>query len=201
MLIDNYDSFTYNLYQYLAELGVHVIIKRNDEISIEDIEKMNPKAVIISPGPGKPEDAGLTVAIIKQFYSKIPILGICLGHQAIGVAFGAKIKQAQHIRHGKKSLIRHKGGGIFQYLSQPLEVMRYHSLVIDEMTLPPYFERLATAMDDGELMAIKHYHYPVYGLQFHPESIGTVDGKTILNQFLKEFRKENEHETASSKIS
>ncbi|MGM8215506.1 anthranilate synthase component II [Bacillaceae bacterium W0354] len=194
LLIDNYDSFTYNISQYLEELGADVIVRRNDEITIDDIEKMNLKGIVISPGPGRPDDAGVSLQVVEHFYTKLPILGICLGHQTIAAAFGAKIIKASSIRHGKKSLIRHKGSGLFQYLPQPLEVMRYHSLVVDSHTLPPYFEKLAIAMDDRELMAIKHYQYPVYGLQFHPESLGTSHGKQILNQFLLELGKENQHE-------
>ncbi|RPF53265.1 anthranilate synthase component II [Aquisalibacillus elongatus] len=200
LLIDNYDSFTYNLFQYLEELGADVLVKRNDKISIEEIKSLQPEAIVISPGPGKPTDAGLSVPIVKHFYQTIPILGICLGHQAIGVAFGAEVKRAKEVRHGKKSLLRHKGSGLFQYLPQPLEVMRYHSLVLDSMTLPPSMTKLAVAMDDGELMAMKHHQYPVYGLQFHPESIGTSDGKRILNQFLLTIRKENVYEHLVKKV-
>ncbi|WP_175614466.1 anthranilate synthase component II [Piscibacillus halophilus] len=200
LLIDNYDSFTYNLFQYLKELGADVVVKRNDQVTIRDIYDMNPEALIISPGPGKPEEAGLSVPIIKEFYHTIPILGICLGHQAIGVAFGAEVKRAKEVKHGKTSRIRHNGSGLFQYLPQPVEVMRYHSLVIDSITLPPTIKKLAVAMDDGELMAIKHQKYPVYGLQFHPESIGTSNGKRILKQFLLTIRKEHEHEQVIKKV-
>ncbi|TFB21824.1 aminodeoxychorismate/anthranilate synthase component II [Filobacillus milosensis] len=200
LLIDNYDSFTYNLFQYLEELGSEVLVKRNDEITLDEINLLEPEAIIISPGPGRPEHAGESVSIIQEFHDTIPILGICLGHQAIGSAFGAEVKRARTVRHGKRSLIKHKGTGLFQYLPQPLEVMRYHSLVIDSLTLPPSFKKLAMAMDDQELMAIKHYKYPVYGLQFHPESIGTADGKRILNNFLLTIRKENDHESFIKKV-
>jgi anthranilate synthase component II len=184
LLIDNYDSFTYNLYQYLEELGESVIVKRNDEITIEEIAALNPNGIVLSPGPGTPKDAGICIDIIQKFYEQIPILGICLGHQAIGAAFGATISKAKEIRHGKTSNIQHNGGGLFQYLPQPLEVMRYHSLVIEKGTLPPILTKAAIAMDDGEIMAIKHREVPLYGLQFHPESIGTVSGKKLLKNFL-----------------
>ncbi|MBB6446360.1 anthranilate synthase component II [Bacillus benzoevorans] len=190
LLIDNYDSFTYNLYQYIGELGEALTVKRNDEITVEDIEQLNPEAIIISPGPGRPENAGNTVEIIKQFYKKIPILGICLGHQAIGYSFGAVIEKAGKIMHGKTSKIRHGEKTLFQSMPQGIEVMRYHSLVIKKGTLPPYFDVLAESADDGEIMALKHCHYPLYGMQFHPESVGTGEGKQLLNNFLSEMRKE-----------
>jgi len=190
LLIDNYDSFTYNLYQYIGELGEKLTVKRNDEITMKDIEKLNPEAIIISPGPGRPENAGNTVDIIKQFYKKIPILGICLGHQAIGYSFGAVIEKAGKIMHGKTSKIQHIEKTIFHSLPQEIEVMRYHSLVIKKGTLPPIFDILAESKDDGEVMAIKHCQYPLYGMQFHPESVGTVEGKQLLNNFLSEMRKE-----------
>ncbi|SET70953.1 anthranilate synthase component 2/anthranilate synthase/phosphoribosyltransferase [Salinibacillus kushneri] len=185
LLIDNYDSFTYNLYQYLGELGKEVMVRRNDQIKVEEILKLKPEAIVLSPGPGYPEDAGGCIDIIKAFYQSIPILGICLGHQAIGAAFDATIKPAEQMKHGKTSSIKHKGEGLFEYISLPIEVMRYHSLVIEENTLPAPFDVTATAMDDGELMAIQHRKYPLYGLQFHPESIGTGTGKRILGNFIK----------------
>ncbi|WP_064091277.1 anthranilate synthase component II [Rossellomorea aquimaris] len=197
VLIDNYDSFTYNLYQYLEELGEDVIVKRNDRISLEEIKQLNPLGIVLSPGPGNPEDAGICIQIIRNFHADIPILGVCLGHQAIGAAFGARIEVAKQIMHGKTSLIKHNGGGVFQYLSQPLEVMRYHSLVIKKGTLPPSIEAVALAMDDEEIMAIKHRKYPLYGVQFHPESIGTLSGKRMIGNFLDEMRKENNRETVS----
>jgi anthranilate synthase/aminodeoxychorismate synthase-like glutamine amidotransferase len=190
LLIDNYDSFTYNLYQYIGELGEALTVKRNDEITVEDIENLNPEAIIISPGPGRPENAGNTVEIIQQFYKNIPILGICLGHQAIGYSFGAVIEKAGKIMHGKTSKIQHSEKTLFQSLPQEIEVMRYHSLVIKKGTLPPYFDVLAESKDDGEIMAIKHCQYPLYGMQFHPESVGTSEGKQLLNNFLSEMRKE-----------
>ena len=179
LLIDNYDSFTYNLYQYLGELGEDLIVKRNDEITLSEIQQLNPEAIIISPGPGRPEDAGECIAIIQQLHSKYPILGICLGHQAIGYSFGATIKKAENIMHGKVSKIHHQATSIFSGLPQEIEVMRYHSLVIKKETLPNEFEVLARSADDDEIMAIKHHEFPLYGMQFHPESIGTKNGITV----------------------
>lgn len=193
LLIDNFDSFTFNLYQYLGELGEDVQVYRNNQLTLKQIEELNPKAIILSPGPGKPEDAGICVEVVKHFYQSIPILGICLGHQAIGYAFGGTIKKAKSIKHGKTSKITHNGG-LFNYLSSPLEVMRYHSLSIDRNSLPQELDCTATAMDDHEIMAIQHRTYPVYGLQFHPESIGTPDGKQILKNFLTEAERMKNNE-------
>ena len=190
LLIDNYDSFTYNLYQYLGELGESITVKRNDELTISEIKEMNPEAIVISPGPGRPEDAGNCVKVIQQLHTNFPILGICLGHQAIGYSFGATITKAERIMHGKVSKIIHNDKGIFQALPQNLEVMRYHSLVIRKDTLPTQFEEIATSTDDHEIMAIKHRDYPLYGMQFHPESIGTESGSVLLKQFLKDIREE-----------
>ncbi|SER90149.1 anthranilate synthase component 2 [Gracilibacillus ureilyticus] len=190
LLIDNYDSFTYNLYQYISELGKEVEVIRNDKISIREIEQMNPQAIILSPGPGTPDEAGICIDVVKQLATKFPILGICLGHQAIGEAFGARVIHAGQIKHGKTSMIRHNNDEMFSYLEQPLEVMRYHSLVIERETIPEELLITATAMDDGEIMAVKHTYLPVYGLQFHPESIGTGKGKKLLNNFFEAIRKE-----------
>jgi anthranilate synthase component II len=199
LLIDNYDSFTYNLYQYIKELGEEVLIKRNDQITLQEIHELKPSGIVLSPGPGTPEKAGICIEIIQNLHASVPILGVCLGHQSIGAAFGANIVIADHIMHGKTSLIRHNGEGLFQYLSQPLGVMRYHSLVIEKESLPPQFEIAALSMDDKEIMAIKHMRYPVFGVQFHPESIGTDTGKKMLNNFIDEMRKENNRETVSAK--
>ncbi|MCA1062984.1 aminodeoxychorismate/anthranilate synthase component II (plasmid) [Cytobacillus spongiae] len=199
LLIDNYDSFTYNLYQYIEELGEDVLVKRNDEITLEEIKKLNPSGIILSPGPGKPENSGVCIPIIQNLHASVPILGVCLGHQAIGTVFGATIEIAGKVMHGKTSLIKHSGGGLFDYLPQPLEVMRYHSLVIKKGTLPPPLETVAMAMDDGEIMAIKHMKHPLFGVQFHPESIGTKTGKKIIQNFINEMRKENNRETISTK--
>ncbi|WP_044336627.1 anthranilate synthase component II [Rossellomorea aquimaris] len=200
LLIDNYDSFTYNLYQYIEELGEEVTVKRNDAISLEEIKELNPAGIILSPGPGKPEDAGICISIIQNLHASVPILGVCLGHQAIGAAFGATIEVAEKVMHGKTSLIKHDGSGVFEYLPQPLEVMRYHSLVIKNGTLPTQLETVALSMDDREIMAIKHMKYPMYGLQFHPESIGTKTGKKIIQNFLVQMRKENNRETLSTEV-
>ncbi len=190
LLIDNYDSFTYNLYQYLGELGEDIVVKRNDHISIADIEQMKPEAIVISPGPGRPENAGICVDVIQNFYERIPILGICLGHQAIGYSFGAKIEKAQKIMHGKTSKLSHTETELFKSLPQQLEVMRYHSLIIQKDTLPATFQVLAKSIDDDEIMAIKHSIYPLYGMQFHPESVGTGAGKQLLENFINQIREE-----------
>ncbi len=197
ILLDNYDSFTYNLYQYLLELGETVEVFRNDRITVEEIRDMQPKAIILSPGPGVPDQAGICMDVIKKLHQQIPILGVCLGHQAIGAAFGARIIQAREIKHGKTSRILHTGEGIFQYMTQPLEVMRYHSLVIEKASLPGQLDILATSMDDQEIMAIKHTIFPLYGIQFHPESIGTKAGKEMIKNFLVEIRKEHSYESIS----
>lgn len=188
LLMDNYDSFTYNLYQYFCEADVEVNVVRNDVITVNEIEKMNPEAIVISPGPGLPKQAGNCIEIIQHFYKQIPILGICLGHQAITEAFGGSLRQAKEIKHGKTSLITHNGKGIFNQLPDPLEVMRYHSYVSNE--LPDELEVVSASMEDDEIMAIRHKEYPVFGVQFHPESIGTTTGKTMILNFLKEIRKE-----------
>lgn len=188
LLMDNYDSFTYNLYQYFCEADVEVNVVRNDVITVNEIEKMNPEAIVISPGPGLPKQAGNCIEIIQHFYKQIPILGICLGHQAITEAFGGSLRQAKEIKHGKTSLVTHNGKGIFNQLPNPLEVMRYHSYVSNE--LPAELEVVSASMEDDEIMAIAHKEYPVFGVQFHPESIGTTTGKTMILNFLKEIRKE-----------
>lgn len=188
LLMDNYDSFTYNLYQYFCEADVEVNVVRNDVITVNEIEKMNPEAIVISPGPGLPKQAGNCIEIIQHFYKQIPILGICLGHQAITEAFGGSLRQAKEIKHGKTSLVTHNGKGIFNQLPNPLEVMRYHSYVSNE--LPDELEVVSASMEDDEIMAIRHKEYPVFGVQFHPESIGTTTGKTMILNFLKEIRKE-----------
>ncbi|MET0959669.1 MAG: aminodeoxychorismate/anthranilate synthase component II [Psychrobacillus psychrotolerans] len=187
LLIDNYDSFTYNLYQQISMLGKDVKVVRNDAITIEELEKLNPEAIIISPGPGTPVDAGVSIDIIQKLYKKYPILGICLGHQSIGAAFGAKIVQAKTIRHGKMSTISYSPQALFKTFEEPISVMRYHSLVIDEESLIDELEILARSEDDNEIMAIKHVDYPLYGLQFHPESIGTEQGSRIMQSFIESF--------------
>jgi anthranilate synthase component II len=201
LLIDNFDSFTYNLYQFLGELGEEVKVYRNNQISLEDIHRLQPEAIILSPGPGRPEDAGICIDLIQTFYESIPILGICLGHQAIGAAFGCEIRRAKTVKHGKTSLINHNSSSIFNYLSSPLEVMRYHSLTIEKDSLHQELESTAYAMDDQEVMAIRHRKFPVYGLQFHPESIGTPSGKQILKNFLLQIEREKENEKLFTPIS
>lgn len=201
LLIDNFDSFTYNLYQLLGELGEEVMVVRNNQLTMEQINTWKPIAIILSPGPGKPEDAGVCVEVIRTFYKAIPILGICLGHQAIGYAFEAEITPAKIIKHGKTSLITHNGKGLFEYLPTPLEVMRYHSLAIGKNNLPFELECTARSMDDQEVMAIQHRVYPLYGLQFHPESIGTPSGKQILKNFLVELEGKRKNEKFFTPVS
>ncbi|MEH6946811.1 aminodeoxychorismate/anthranilate synthase component II [Bacillus sp. JJ634] len=185
LLIDNYDSFTYNLYQYLGEVEQEILVKRNDEITIAEIEALQPTAIVISPGPGRPEEAGVSIDVIQAFHKKIPILGICLGHQAIGAAFGANVIGAKNIMHGKTSVIKSTGTDLFAKQEVEFPVMRYHSLVVERASLPEELEVTATSLDDGEIMALKHQSYPLYGLQFHPESIGTKTGKELLHEFYK----------------
>ncbi|WP_368925233.1 aminodeoxychorismate synthase component II [Proteus mirabilis] len=188
LLIDNYDSFTYNLYQYFCELGAEVVVKRNDEIGLKEIEKMMPSHLVISPGPCTPDEAGISLEAIQRFAGEIPILGVCLGHQAIGQAFGASVIRAREVVHGKNSLIHHNQQGVFKGLNRPLSVTRYHSLVIDATTLPVPFEVTAWSQHDGnvdEIMGIRHRTLPIEGVQFHPESILSEQGHELLNNFLK----------------
>lgn len=201
LLIDNFDSFTFNLYQYLGELGEEITVFRNNQLSMEQIKELNPKAIILSPGPGKPENAGICIELIQTFFHKIPILGICLGHQAIGAAFGGEIIRADLIKHGKTSMISHSGDGLFNGLTAPLEVMRYHSLIIEKSSIPVELQNIAQAIDDQEIMAIRHSQYPVFGLQFHPESIGTPSGKQILKNFLLEIERMRTNEELFTPVS
>jgi len=184
LMIDNYDSFTYNLVQYLGELGERVKVFRNDALSINDIKKLNPEKIVISPGPGRPEDAGISCEVIRQFSGKIPILGVCLGHQAIGYVFGARIVAAKRLMHGKTSRIYHNKRDIFKGISNPFLATRYHSLLVDKKSLPDCLEITAYTVED-EIMGLKHKTYPVWGVQFHPESILTKSGKQLLNNFIK----------------
>ncbi|MBD8027755.1 aminodeoxychorismate/anthranilate synthase component II [Ureibacillus sp. Re31] len=184
LLIDNYDSFTYNLYQQIASLGKNVEVVRNDAISIESIRQLKPEAIVLSPGPGTPKEAGITVTVVKELYKEFPILGICLGHQSIGEAFGGTIVRARNIMHGKLSSINYEEKGLFEKMVGDISVMRYHSLIIDRTTLHQELEIVATSEDDGEIMAIQHKQYPVFGLQFHPESIGTEKGTHLIESFL-----------------
>jgi anthranilate synthase component 2 len=184
LMIDNYDSFTYNLVQYLAELGEDVVVHRNDEISVEQIEKLNPDHIVISPGPCTPNEAGVSVPAIKALAGKIPILGVCLGHQSIGQAFGGRIIHAKQLMHGKTSQIHHHGNSVFTGLPSPFTATRYHSLVIERETLPDCLEITAWT-DDGEIMGVRHKQLAVHGVQFHPESILTEHGHALLKNFLE----------------
>lgn len=188
LLIDNYDSFTYNLYQYFCELGAAVVVKRNDEVQLADIERLSPSHLVISPGPCTPNEAGISLAAISHFAGKLPILGVCLGHQALGQAFGARIVRARQVMHGKTTAICHNNQGVFQGLNQPLTVTRYHSLVIDADSLPACFELTAWTEREGvmdEIMGIRHRTLPLEGVQFHPESILSEQGHQLLANFLK----------------
>jgi anthranilate synthase component 2 len=185
LMIDNYDSFTYNLVQYLGELGQEVRVYRNDEISLEQINALGPDRIVISPGPCTPNEAGISVPLIRRFAGDIPILGVCLGHQSIGQAFGGRIVHAKQLMHGKTSPVHHEGKGVFRGLHQPLTATRYHSLVIERETLPKELEVTAWT-DDGEIMGVRHRRLPVEGVQFHPESILTEQGHELLRNFLGE---------------
>jgi anthranilate synthase component 2 len=184
LMIDNYDSFTYNLVQYLGELGEDVRVYRNDEITLEEIERLNPGRIVISPGPCTPNEAGISVPLIQRLAGRVPILGVCLGHQSIGQAFGGKIVHAATLMHGKTSPVRHEGKGVFRDLPDPLTATRYHSLVIERESLPDCLEVTAWT-DDGEIMGVRHRSLAVEGVQFHPESILTEHGHDLLANFLK----------------
>jgi anthranilate synthase component II len=185
LVIDNYDSFTYNLVQYLGELGEEPIVRRNDAISVEEIGEMHPSAIVLSPGPCTPSEAGITVPVVQRWGSEIPILGVCLGHQAIGEAYGGVVIRARRVMHGKTSRITHDGTGLFDGLPDPLEVMRYHSLIVERSTLPAELEILAVTGDaPDEIQAVRHVSHPVWGVQFHPESVLTQQGKQLLKNFL-----------------
>ncbi|MCS7063696.1 MAG: aminodeoxychorismate/anthranilate synthase component II [Methylacidiphilales bacterium] len=186
LIIDNYDSFTYNLVQYLGELGATVIVKRNDAISVAEIRKMNPVGIVISPGPKRPEDAGVCNEVIAELGQRIPILGVCLGHQCIGHVFGGEIVRAPRLMHGKTSLILHQGESVFAGLPSPFAATRYHSLIVRKETLPECLKITATAdTPDQEIMGLMHKEWPIHGVQFHPESILTEHGKDLLKNFMK----------------
>jgi anthranilate synthase/aminodeoxychorismate synthase-like glutamine amidotransferase len=186
LVIDNYDSFTYNLVQYLGELGADPVVHRNDAITVDEIGALAPSAIVLSPGPCTPKEAGVTVETIQRWGSSIPILGVCLGHQSIGEAYGGVVVRADRVMHGKTSMIEHDGSGVFAGLPSPLEVMRYHSLIVERDTLPDCFDVVAVASDDPtEIHAMKHREHPVYGVQFHPESVMTQHGKALLQNFLE----------------
>lgn len=184
VLIDNYDSFTFNLYQYLGEYA-EVKVVRNDEITIEELRVLKPSGIVISPGPGRPEDAGISVEVAREFGDDIPVLGICLGHQSIAVAYGGNVVRANEIYHGKSSTISVKGNDIFEGISRKIDVMRYHSLVVDRSSLPNELEVIADTVDDHIIMAIRHKTKKIYGLQFHPESVFTPKGKRMIKNFVE----------------
>ncbi|HQN14128.1 MAG TPA: aminodeoxychorismate/anthranilate synthase component II [Quisquiliibacterium sp.] len=184
LMIDNYDSFTYNLVQYFGELGEQVVTVRNDELSLEDIERMGPARIVVSPGPCTPNEAGISVPLLKHFAGKLPILGVCLGHQAIGAAFGGNVVRAREVMHGKTSPIEHTGTGVFRGLPSPYTVIRYHSLAIERASLPDCLEVTAWTAD-GEIMGVRHREHAIEGVQFHPESILTEHGHALLKNFLE----------------
>lgn len=184
LLIDNYDSFTYNLVQYLGELGAEVVVKRNDEISCDDITQMQPERIVISPGPCTPDEAGISVDVIKTFYKKLPILGVCLGHQSLAQAFGGEIVKASEIRHGKTSPVHHDGQTLYKNLPNPFEATRYHSLIVKKESCPEVLQ-VSAWTEDGTIMGLRHKDYPIEGVQFHPESILTIEGKNLLQNFLE----------------
>jgi anthranilate synthase component II len=186
LVIDNYDSFTYNLVQYLGELGAEVLVRRNDAVTVEEVGELAPDAIVLSPGPCTPTEAGVTVPVVRRWGAEIPTLGVCLGHQAIGEAYGGRVVRAGRLMHGKTSRVTHSGEGLFAGLPSPLEVMRYHSLVVESDSLPPELDVVARAQDDQtEIHALKHREHPVWGVQFHPESILTQGGKQLLANFLE----------------
>ncbi len=183
LMLDNYDSFTYNLVQYFGELGQEVVVRRNDQITLDEVQALNPARICVSPGPKSPVDAGLSVALIQHFAGKLPIFGVCLGHQAIGHAFGGRIVRAQEIMHGKVSPITHQGTDLFKGLPSPFNVTRYHSLAIERASLPDCLE-ITAQTEDGEIMGVRHRELPVYGVQFHPESVLSEHGHALLKNFL-----------------
>jgi len=186
LVIDNYDSFTYNLVQYLGELGERPVVRRNDALTLDEVGAIRPRAIVISPGPCTPSEAGISVPLVRRWGGELPILGVCLGHQAIGEAYGARVVRAGRVMHGKTSDVTHAGKGLFEGMPSPLRVMRYHSLIVDRASLPADLEVLAQASDDpDEVHAMRHRDHPVWGVQFHPESVLTVGGKQLLANFLR----------------
>jgi anthranilate synthase/aminodeoxychorismate synthase-like glutamine amidotransferase len=186
-VLDNYDSFTYNLVQYLGEMGQEVVVRRNDQVTIRDIEEIRPERMLISPGPCTPEDAGISIELIRHFAGKVPLLGVCLGHQAMGAAFGGDVVRAKHLMHGKTSMVEHDGKTIFKDVPSPMEATRYHSLIVKRETLPDELEVSAETKDaDGNrvIMGLRHKRYPMEGVQFHPESVLTNHGKQLVRNFL-----------------
>jgi len=185
LVVDNYDSFTFNLVQALQSLGAEVEVHRNDDVSVEGVRAMAPEAVVLSPGPCTPAEAGISVPLIRALSGSVPILGVCLGHQSIGAAFGGVVRRAARVVHGKTSPVSHEGTGLFTGLPRPFQVGRYHSLVVDRPSLPEVLEVTAVSTDDGEIMAVRHRSHPTVGVQFHPESVLTPDGPTLLRNFLQ----------------
>jgi len=184
LVIDNYDSFTYNLVQYLGELGAEIRVRRNDEVTVGEIEAMQPGQIVISPGPGRPEDAGVTLDVIRRFGPTTPLLGVCLGHQAIGMAYGGTVCRANQPMHGKTSAVEHDGKGVFSGITVPFQAGRYHSLIIAGDSVPAELEVAARTREDGTIMGVRHRKYPVHGVQFHPESVLTDEGRRILKNFM-----------------
>ena len=183
LLIDNYDSFTFNLAQYFGELGAPPTVRRNDEITLDEIGELRPERIVISPGPGRPEDAGISVDLVRRFGPNVPVLGVCLGHQSIGIAFGGEVVRAPQLMHGKLSTVQHDGRGVFRGVAQPFTAGRYHSLVVTD-PLPDALEAAART-DDGTIMGVRHKEFPVHGVQFHPESVLTGEGRHLLRNFLE----------------
>jgi len=184
LVIDNYDSFTYNLVQYLGELGAEIRVHRNDAITVDEVARLHPSRIVISPGPGRPEDAGITTEVIRRLGPTTPILGVCLGHQAIGIVYGGIVCRARTPMHGKTSTVEHDGRGVFAGIEGPFEAGRYHSLVISTADVPPVLEVSARTRDDGTIMGVRHRTHPVHGVQFHPESVLTGEGRRLLRNFL-----------------
>jgi len=185
LVIDNYDSFTYNLVQYLGELGADIRVHRNDRVAVDEVVAMHPESIVISPGPGRPEDAGITVELIRRLGPTTPILGVCLGHQAIGMVYGGRVCRASMPMHGKTSAVVHDGKGVFEGISNPFEAGRYHSLIIANDDLPPDLDICARGRDEDVIMGVRHRTHPVHGVQFHPESVLTVEGQRILKNFIE----------------
>ncbi len=191
LVIDNFDSFVYNLAQYVGQLGAEPVVYRNNQVTLREAEQLNPDRIILSPGPGRPEDRkyfGICLDVIKQLSPRVPTLGVCLGHQGIAYAFGGSIVPAKRLMHGKTSLIKHESDGLFNGVENPLRATRYHSLVCRRKSFPKCLQETATSMDDGEIMGLRHREYPIYGVQFHPESILTLEGLKIMRNFLKASR-------------
>jgi para-aminobenzoate synthetase component 2 len=184
LVLDNYDSFTYNLVQYMGELGAEMVIRRNDEITVDEAEALAPERILISPGPCTPQDAGISIALIQRFADKVPLLGVCLGHQAIGAAFGGNVVRAPKLMHGKTSEVEHDGKTIFSGIASPMTCTRYHSLIVSEKGLPKSLE-ISARTPDGTIMALRHREFPIEGVQFHPESALTADGKKLIRNFLE----------------